>query len=646
MLTTHRYIVAILIALLIHLYFYQSKIIKELDYKFYDLTQLFLSNIKEKSSSYTVIVDIDEKSLQQLGQWPWPRVIDAKLIDIINNMKPSALGINILFPEKDRTSPLVMKEFYKKFFNLNIHLDDFPIELQDNDKLLANSIQHSRATLSTYFNNSPYTHTNCQKLLYKEDLFKHVQADLNTPSLLCNYESIQNKVENFGFINASVDSDGVFRRIPLFVNYKNHIFPSFALATILSFDKYVNFRSKQSSILVNFATKPKVFSAIDILSGKVSASEIQNKIVIIGSSIIGLNPSYITSTGQKVSSSMIHASVIDNILENSFLVENKIYKIVNLSISFVLSVMIILLLFKRFYIYVFALFILTIGISSYYLFKCYLAGIYISIAYLWIPFLLFFILVLLYHIKFIDKEKHEQEKLLIRQSKLASLGEMISLIAHQWRQPLSAINGCVLNIDINLRKQNLYSKEVDKHLNEIEETTDYLSRTIHDFTDFFLINKRKETFYISDVITQATRLIALSNSKNIQIIYKRKEDIEIIGYKSELVQSLLILLNNSIYACHENLDSTGQGEIRIDTSLKKELISISVEDSGKGIDKKNIKKIFNPYFTTKNRQHGTGLGLYILRLIIENSMNGKIFVTNGEKGAIFTIEIPQFVTID
>ena len=646
MLTTHRYIIAILIAILIHLYFYQSKMIKELNYKFYDLTQLFLSDIKEESSSYTVIIDIDEKSLQQLGQWPWPRIIDAKLIDRINNMKPSALGINILFPEKDRTSPLSMKEFYKKFFNLNIHLNDFPMELQDNDKLLAQSIQRSGATLSTYFQDTPYTYNHCQKLLYKKDLFKYINTDLNTPSLLCNYETIQHKVENFGFINASVDSDGIFRRIPLFVNYRNHIFPSFALATILSFDKYINITDEYSSILVNFARKPKVFSAIDILNGQISASEIQGKIVIIGSSLVGLNPSYLTSTGKRVSSSMIHASVIDNILENSFLVENEIYKIINISISFVLSILIVLLLFKRFYIYVFILFILIMSISSYYLFKYYLAGIYISIAYLWIPFLLFFILVLLYQIKFIDKERHEQEKLLIRQSKLASLGEMISLIAHQWRQPLSAINGCVLNIDINLRKQNLYSKEVDKHLNEIEETTDYLSRTIHDFTDFFLINKKKETFYISDVIKQAERLINLSNYKNIQIIYKIKEDIELIGYKSELVQSLLILLNNSIYACHENLDSTGQGEIKIDTSLKKELISISVEDSGKGIDKKNIKKIFNPYFTTKNRQHGTGLGLYILRLIIENSMNGKIFVTNGEKGAIFTIEIPQFVTID
>ena len=641
MLTISRYTGAVLFALLIHLYFYQSTMMKELDYKVYDVTQLLLSDIRAENSSYTVIIDIDEKSLQQFGQWPWPRVINAKLIDTINHMNPSALGINILFPEKDRTSPLVMKEFYKKFFNLNIHLNDFPTELQDNDKLLAQSIQQSKATLSTYFHDSPYTDEHCQKLLYKEDLFKKIETDLNTPSLLCNYETLQNKVENFGFINASVDSDGVFRRIPLFVDYRNHIFPSFALATILSFDKYVNLTNEQSSILVNFSTKPKVFSAGDILSGKILASEIQGKVVILGSSLVGVSPTYLTSTGKKISSSMIHASVVDNILENSFLIENEINKTVNLLISLVLSILMILLLFKRFYLHVVALFFFTMIISFSYLFNSYLEGIYISIAYLWIPFLVFFILILLYHTKFLDQERQEQEKLLIRQSKLASLGEMISLIAHQWRQPLSAINGSVLNIDINLRKQNLYSQELDKQLNEIEETTDYLSKTIHDFTDFFLINKRKETFHISEVIRQAERLIALSNYKDIDIIYKNKEDIKLTGYRSELVQSLLILLNNSIYACHENLEHSNQGEIIIDTYLKKEILSLSVEDSGKGIDKKNIKKIFNPYFTTKNRQHGTGLGLYILRLIIENSMNGKIFVSNGKKGAIFTIEIPK-----
>ncbi len=644
MLNIRRYIGAILFAISIHIYFYSSPILKELDYKFYDLTQLFLS--KDETSSYTVIIDIDEKSLQALGQWPWPRIIDAKLIDAIESMNPSAIGVNILFPEKDRTSPLVMQEFYKKFFNLDIKLNDFPIELQDNDKVLSSSIQKSNATLSTYFTNSPYTKESCQKLLYRDNLFNGAKSDLNSTSLLCNYESIQDSVDNFGFINASSDKDGVFRRIPLFVNYKNNIFPSFALATILSFDKYINVDTQKSSILVNFSTKPKTFSAIDILRGKVSPSEIQGKIVILGSSVIGLSSTYITSTGKKISSSMVHASVIDNILDNSFLVEKSIYKTISIIISLALSIIITILLFKRLYIYVLALLFSTLTISLYYIFNSYLDGIYLSITYFWIPFFIFFIPLLLYHVNITDYERQEHEKFLIRQSKLASMGEMLSLIAHQWRQPLSAINGTVLNIDIDLRKKGIQIEKIDRYLNDIEDYTKYLSQTIDDFTDFFSTNTNKERFYILDAIKEAERLVTISTDNNIDIIYNNnRENIEFLGYKSELIQSILIILNNAIYACHENLEDTNIGEIIINTYIKRDYIYIAIEDNGKGINKRDIKNIFNPYFTTKHKQHGTGLGLYILKLIIENHINGKIIVSNGTKGAIFTLEIPQNIDL-
>lgn len=639
MLTLYRAIAVILFATLLHLFFYHNKLMKELDYKIYDAIELLLSDVKKETSSYSVVVDIDEKSIQQLGQWPWPRVINAKLIDAINRMNPSALGVNIIFPEKDRTSPLEMREFYKKFFNLNIKIDDFPRELRDNDEILAKSIQRSNATLSTYFYNSPYTRNHCQKLLYRENFFKGIKTDLNSTSLLCNYEMLQNSVDNFGFINASVDSDGVFRRIPLFVDYKNHIFPSFALATILSFDKYINLEDSSSSILVNFSSKPKVFSAIDILTGNISPKDIQGKIVILGSSIVGVSPTCLTSTGKEVSSSIIHASVIDNILEKSFLIEKSIYKKTELFISFFLSILIFILLFKRLYISVATLFLLTMVISTYYLLNSYLDGIYISITYLWLPFLLFFIIILLYHLKLVDREREEQEKLLIRQDKLASMGEMISLIAHQWRQPLSAINGTVLNIDIELKKREIYIEDIDKNLDEIEELTKYLSKTINDFADFFSKNKQKEIFYISEIITQFKLLIPIANS--IDIVYEHQEEIEIMGYKSEFLQLFIIIINNAIYACNKNLSSHEQTEIIIKTYIKKNYICVSIEDNGKGIDKKDLKNIFNPYFTTKNKQHGTGLGLYILKLIIENSMNGKVFVENGEKGAIFTIKIPK-----
>jgi signal transduction histidine kinase len=220
------------------------------------------------------------------------------------------------------------------------------------------------------------------------------------------------------------------------------------------------------------------------------------------------------------------------------------------------------------------------------------------------------------------------------------MGTMISLIAHQWRQPLSSINGTVLNLDIDFRNEKLDSKRFDNYLNEIEQTTAYLSETISDFRDFFSQNKKSEEFELNKVIEQAQHLSALSKNDQIDVIYRTKETLTIDGFSSELVQSLLVLLNNAIYICKANISTIGRGEIFIDVFTENQKVRISVSDNGGGIAKKDIKKIFDPYFTTKDKHNGTGLGLYILKLIIEDSMNGKVSVKNGKKGAIFTLEIP------
>ena len=637
-----RNIILIILSLLLHLYFYGSEHIKKFDYEFYDTISILFHKIKEQEdSSYTVIIDIDEKSLQELGQWPWSRVIDAKLIDMVQKMNPSALGINILFPEQDRVSPVSIQAFYKKFFSLEIECNDFPDELKDNDKLLANSIKNADATLSTYFHNSPYTHSHCQNLSYNKNMFSTIKTEFSATALLCNHESIQKGIENFGFINAWTDSDGRFRRIPIFVEYNKKIFPSFALGTLLSFDKHIPINSDESTILVDFSKKnPKVFSAVDLLNSKIPSNQIQGKIVLIGSSVVGLNPIYTTSNGKKISNSMIHAFVIENILNNTFLTQPEVYKTINLWLSFLLSILIIILLSKRLYIYIIGLLPITAILSSFWLITSYMNGLYISIGYLWTPSLYFLLLILIYHANIRNKEKRMQEKILIRQSKLASMGEMISLIAHQWRQPLSSINGIVLNIDIDHRKEILHTQRLDEHLNKIEETTAYLSKTINDFTDFFSKTKNTEQFYSTDIILQAQQLSPISHDENIYIHYNEKNPIKIIGYKSELLQSLIIVLNNAIYACKKNLPHTGQGKIVIKTQRVKDNVFITIEDNGGGVENKNLKQIFNPYFTTKKKPHGTGLGLYILKLIVEESLNGKVSLINGREGAIFTIEIP------
>jgi len=636
---------AIILSLLLHLYFYGSEHIKKFDYEFYDSLSLLSNQFEEHEDAfYTVIVDIDEKSLNALGQWPWPRVIDAQLIDTLNSMNPSAMGINIIFPEEDRVSPIYIQKFYQKFFKQSIKLRDFPEELKDNDKLLWNAIQKSNATIATYFRNGSFTRNHCENISYKNNIFTDVKSTLTATSLLCNHKSIQHDVENFGFINAWRDSDGILRRVPLFMRYQEEVFPSFSLATLLSFDTIVGLNNNQDTILVKFSkNKPKVFSAVDILSGKISASEIQGKIVIVGSSIVGLDSKYIISNGEKISNNMIHAFVIDNLLSNSFLTQPKSYKQVNLLFSFLLSVLIIILFSKKRYIQIVLILFVTAIVSFLWLLNAYSNGTYISIGYFWIPFIYFFALVLVYHVRVINQERQEQENLLIRQNKLASMGEMISLIAHQWRQPLSVINGIVLNIDIDDRKNILERERLDEHLNKIEETTNYLSKTINDFTDFFSKTKTKDTFLIADIINQVEQLSGMGNHKEIEIVYKTEKEIRIVGYRSELIQSILIILNNAIYASLKNLSHTSKGKITIETEVLEDNLLISIEDNGGGINIKNIKKIFDPYFTTKDKTHGTGLGLYILKLIVEDSMNGRVSVANAKNGAKFTIKIPMMI---
>jgi len=250
-----------------------------------------------------------------------------------------------------------------------------------------------------------------------------------------------------------------------------------------------------------------------------------------------------------------------------------------------------------------------------------------------------FSFILAYKIKLIQQEKKNQSSLLIQQNKLASMGEMISIIAHQWRQPLSEINGIVLEIDIDNRKKKLDDQRLNRYLNEIEESTAYLSGTISDFMNFFKHDKSVNYFYISDAIHRAIKLLSLSHKKNsIEIIVEIEENIELYSYQSELIQALLILMNNSMDAM--SIHKIYKPKIIINSKRDNERILITIEDNAGGIPIDIIDKIYNPYFTTKHESKGTGLGLYILAMLIEKSMEGFVNIENAHEGVISTLSIP------
>jgi len=250
-----------------------------------------------------------------------------------------------------------------------------------------------------------------------------------------------------------------------------------------------------------------------------------------------------------------------------------------------------------------------------------------------------FSFILAYNIKLIQKEKKNQSSLLVQQNKLASMGEMISAIAHQWRQPLSEINGIVLEIDIKSRKEELTEERLDKYLNEIEGVTAYLSGTISDFMNFFKHDKVVNDFYIEDAIKRAIKLLSLSHKKHhIQILYDIDENIQLYSYQSELIQALLILMNNSMDAIC--LREIVEPKIILKSRRDGKNIIITVEDNAGGIPLDIMDKIYNPYFTTKHEFKGTGLGLYILKMLIEKSMQGSIKIYNVNRGVICTLSLP------
>ena len=251
--------------------------------------------------------------------------------------------------------------------------------------------------------------------------------------------------------------------------------------------------------------------------------------------------------------------------------------------------------------------------------------------------ILCFSFILAYKIKLIEQEKKEQEKILVQQNKLASMGEMISMIAHQWRQPLSEINGTVISMDVDYKKEQLSNTKFNTYLDNIENTTAYMSSTINDFMDFFKHNKSIEQLDISDVIYTALNLLSIKNSHQIEIEYKKREQIMFIGYKSELIQVLLIVLNNAIDA---SILTERSPKITIITTQDKYTLTITIKDNGSGIDKNILDKIYDPYFTTKHKSKGTGLGLYILKMIIEQRMKGKVEIYSSKSGTDCNISIP------
>ncbi|MBC8237565.1 MAG: ATP-binding protein [Helicobacteraceae bacterium] len=242
------------------------------------------------------------------------------------------------------------------------------------------------------------------------------------------------------------------------------------------------------------------------------------------------------------------------------------------------------------------------------------------------------------------KEKVQEliakDQLLTAQSKQAVMGEMISMIAHQWRQPLSTITLQISNLHLKrLLNQEVSIEECDKVLREISDSIMYLSDTIDDFQTYFQPQKEKSFIDVTELIERAINFLRprMKNLK-MQIIYDDKHKVMIETYENEMVQIILNIINNTIDAFIEN--EIQNAKVYIDLEENEDSVVIVIKDNAGGIDEENISKIFEPYFSTKGK-NGTGLGLYMCQMIVEKHFKGEIRVASSKDETTFEVEIAK-----
>ncbi|NQY93240.1 MAG: HAMP domain-containing histidine kinase, partial [Campylobacteraceae bacterium] len=233
-------------------------------------------------------------------------------------------------------------------------------------------------------------------------------------------------------------------------------------------------------------------------------------------------------------------------------------------------------------------------------------------------------------------EIQKKDQLLAQQSKLAAMGEMVGSIAHQWRQPLNALAGNIQMVLYDWEDNIIDEKYSRVFVQDNMKLINYMSKTIDDFRDFFRIDKTKKEFNLKDTINSVINLIdAQLKDNEINISMKISDDCILLGFESEFQQVVLNILSNSKDEFLKN--KTRQANIHIEIRKENTFIIISISDNAGGIPNELLHRVFEPYFTSKEQGKGTGLGLYMSKMIIEDNMNGKIIAYNDNDGAVFDI---------
>jgi len=235
------------------------------------------------------------------------------------------------------------------------------------------------------------------------------------------------------------------------------------------------------------------------------------------------------------------------------------------------------------------------------------------------------------------KEQTEQSKMLVQQSRLASMGEMIENIAHQWRQPLNALGLIIQKVELFSQRERLTQEVLSENVQRATTIIASMSSTIDDFRDFFKPNKQMEFFDLKHVVHDVINLLdAGLEEAGIKVYIKvTQPKCEIYGFRNEFAQVILNLINNSKDALIEK--QIKDKKVFITGTQNRGEVIFKIGDNAGGIDEGIINRIFEPYYTTKEEGKGTGIGLYMSKMIIEENMHGVMKVKNSDSGAEFSM---------
>lgn len=333
------------------LYVYQPMFVRYMDMKIYDtiLTQVH----NKKISGVPVIVDLDEKSLAEQGQWPWPRHRVAMLLAKTANLGAASIGLDIVFAERDNTSPVVLQEQLREELQVDVGFTGLPPALMDNDQVMAGVLSQGPYVLGYYFNFAerttiPGTEKPCTLHPVSTAVIKSAAAAnmdqflFSARGVVCNVEPLGSSARSSGFFNTVPDPDGILRRTPLLIKYRNKYYPSLSLATLMTAMnvKQVMIKVKQTGVesirlgkkvipvdkigrlLIHFRGPGNTFeyiSATDILKDRLPPDALKGRVVFVGTSAAGLKDLRTTPFDPVYPGVETHATVVDNILNEDFI---------------------------------------------------------------------------------------------------------------------------------------------------------------------------------------------------------------------------------------------------------------------------------------------------------------------------------------